>query len=510
VIKLTKEEIIKLRANEFKILKALDKLGGKCKSEELKKEAQLEEASMMRATLSLLSKNLISVKEEEIETVKLNEEGKLYAKLGLPERRLVKAILEMGGKASLKEAALKSNLEEKFLPIVLGWVKRKNLAEIKKQDNEIFLIAKEFQETDLDEELLKQINQKEEVQVEELQKEYLESLKRLKSRNLILLEKKTLREFQLTELGLNLIKKSPMIQEEVTALTTDLILSGRWKEVELAEYDITAAPPIVFPGKKQIYVEFMEEARRILLSMGFEEYEGPLVETEFWNFDVLFQAQDHPAREIHGSYLVKNPAFGEIEDKDLMEKVKKTHENGWITGSLGWGYKWDSNIAKRLVLRTQTTAVSMRYLSTHKKAPIKMFCLSRVFRPDVLDAKHSMEFTQLEGIVGDYGITIRHLMGFLKEFSKALGLGEVKFKPSYFPFTEPSIESFVKHPVLGWIEFVGSGMFRPEVLKPLGIDFPVIAWGIGFDRLAMIRLGINDIRDLYSKKLDWLRKKALV
>ncbi|MEM3570762.1 MAG: phenylalanine--tRNA ligase subunit alpha [Candidatus Bathyarchaeia archaeon] len=506
---MAKEEVIKLRTNEFKILKALEKLGGKCKPEELKKETQLEEASIMRAMLSLSSKNLVFINEEELEVIKLNEEGKLYAKIGLPERRLVKTVLEIGGKVSLKEAALKSNLEESFLPVALGWIKRKNLAEIKKQENDIFLIAEGFPEIDLDEELLKQINQRGEIQVKELEKEYLESLKRLKSRNLVILEKKIFREFQLTDLGLSLIKKTPTIQE-VTALTTDLILSGRWKEVKLVEYDITTAPPLVFPGKKQIYVEFMEEARRILLSMGFEEYEGPLVETEFWNFDVLFQAQDHPAREIHGSYLVKNPAFGEIEDKNLMEKVKKTHENGWITGSLGWGYKWDPNIAKRLVLRTQTTAVSMRYLSTHKKAPIKMFCLSRVFRPDVLDAKHSMEFTQLEGIIGDYGITIRHLMGFLKEFSKALGLGEVKFKPSYFPFTEPSIESFVKHPTLGWIEFVGSGMFRPEVLKPLGIDFPVIAWGIGFDRLAMIRLGINDIRDLYSKKLDWLRKKALI
>ncbi|MEM2896503.1 MAG: phenylalanine--tRNA ligase subunit alpha [Candidatus Bathyarchaeia archaeon] len=502
-------KIMKLRAKEFEILKALDKLGGRCGSEELKKETQLEEASIMRIALSLSSKNLISIKEEEVKAIELNDEGKLYARLGLPERRLVKALLKIGGKASLKEAALKSGLEESFLPIVLGWIKRKDLAEIKKQDDEIFLEAKGFQEIDSDEELLKLIDQRGKVEVEGLKGEYLEALKRLKSRNLIISEKKILREFQLTDLGSNLVKESPRIQEEVTALTTDLILSGKWKEVKLIEYDVEVAPPTVFPGKKQIYTEFMEEARRILLSMGFEEYEGPLVETEFWNFDLLFQAQDHPAREIHGSYLVKNPAFGDIEDQSLMEKVKKTHENGWITGSSGWGYRWNPKIAKRLVLRTQTTAVSMRYLSTHKKAPIKMFCLSRVFRPDVLDAKHSMEFTQLEGIVGDYGITIRHLMGFLKEFSKALGLGEVKFKPSYFPFTEPSIESFVKHPVLGWVEFVGSGMFRPEVLKPLGIDFPVIAWGIGFDRLAMIRLGINDIRDLYSKRLDWLRKKAL-
>jgi phenylalanyl-tRNA synthetase alpha chain len=243
--------------------------------------------------------------------------------------------------------------------------------------------------------------------------------------------------------------------------------------------------------------------------MGFEEYDGPYVEEEFWNFDLLFQAQDHPAREIHDSYILKKPKKGIIENAELMERVRKTHENGWITGSRGWKYKWNPDITRRLVLRTQTTAVSMRYLNEHKEPPIKMFCISKVFRPDVLDSKHAMEFTQLEGIIGDNKITLRHLLGLLKNFAKTLGLGEVKFRPGYFPFTEPSVESFVKHPKLGWVEFVGAGMFRPEVLKPLAIKFPVIAWGIGFDRLAMIRLGINDIRELYSKRLDLLREKTL-
>lgn len=162
-----------------------------------------------------------------------------------------------------------------------------------------------------------------------------------------------------------------------------------------------------------------------------------------------------------------------------------------------------------MVLRTQTTAVSMRYLATHREPPVKMYCLSKIFRPDVMDALHIQEPHQLDGIVGDRGITLRHLLGFLQAFAAALDLGEVKFRPHYFPFTEPSVESYIKHPKLGWVEFVGSGVFRPEVLKPLGVDFPVIAWGIGFDRLAMIALGIDDIRDLYSRRLDWLRQKPL-
>jgi len=134
-----------------------------------------------------------------------------------------------------------------------------------------------------------------------------------------------------------------------------------------------------------------------------------------------------------------------------------------------------------------------------------MFCLSKVFRPDVIDAKHSVEFHQLDGIIGDYVINFRHLLGILATIAKELGFEAIKFVPGYFPFTEPSVEGFVKHPKLGWVECLGAGLFRPEVLKPLDIDYQVIAWGIGVDRLAMIRLGINDIRDLHTMRLDKLR-----
>jgi phenylalanyl-tRNA synthetase alpha chain len=167
--------------------------------------------------------------------------------------------------------------------------------------------------------------------------------------------------------------------------------------------------------------------------MGFVEQDGPLVETEFWNFDVLFQAQDHPAREIHGSFRVKEPSQGRLEDEGLVERVKRTHEDGWTTGSRGWRYRWSREVAKRLVLRTQTTAVSMRYLASHPSPGVRMFCLSRVFRPDVLDAKHSMEFMQLEGIYGDHGVTLRHLLGIIEELASNLKLGDVKFKPWVLP-----------------------------------------------------------------------------
>jgi len=192
--------------------------------------------------------------------------------------------------------------------------------------------------------------------------------------------------------------------------------------------------------------------------------------------------------------------------EELILNVKKIHENGGSTGSRGWRYNWSREIASRPILRSQTTAVSVRFLYKNKTPPIKMFCLSKVFRPDVIDSKHMIEFCQLEGIIGDYGINIRHLLGILTEFANQLGFKEIKFKPSYFPFTEPSIEAYIKHPKLGWIECLGAGLFRPEVTKPLEIDFPVIAWAFGIDRLAMIKLGIDDIRELHTYNLKKLRE----
>ena len=189
----------------------------------------------------------------------------------------------------------------------------------------------------------------------------------------------------------------------------------------------------------------------------------------------------------------------------MVRRVMKTHENGWITGSIGWRYRWSFDVARRLVMRSQTTAVSARFLFKRKKFPIKMFCVSRVFRPDVLEAKHAMEFYHCEGIVADENLNFKHLLGMLKKIVNALGIEKVEFKPGYFPFTEPSVEVFVYHPKIGWMESAGAGLFRPEVTLPLRIKCPVLAWGIGVDRLAMVKLGVDDIRELHTRRLDYLR-----
>lgn len=221
--------------------------------------------------------------------------------------------------------------------------------------------------------------------------------------------------------------------------------------------------------------------------------------------------QDHPARSgLHDTFVVKGNNQSKIVDKGTWERVKATHEFGWITGSKGWG-DWNLSSARRLILRAQNTAVSARAMSNLKKEdiPHKMFCIDRVFRRDVIDAKHLIDFDQCEGIIVGDGINFRHLMGYIREISKVIGAKEVRFKPSYFPFTEPSLEIYAQIEGFGWVEIGGAGMMRPEVTSPLGVEVPVIAFGIGIGRLAMIRLGISDIRQLYSDNIGWLREKSV-
>jgi phenylalanyl-tRNA synthetase alpha chain len=332
----------------------------------------------------------------------------------------------------------------------------------------------------------------------------------LKGRKLLEVTEKTVRELELTDAGWQLVEKGLEIISEVSQLTPELIVSGKWREIKLRKFDVTVAGPEFYPAKIHPLQQVIQRAREIFLEMGFTEIRGPLVETAFWNFDALFQPQDHPAREMMDTFYLANPKAGGLPKKNVVKAVAKTHENGWLTGSKGWGYKWSPEEAKRLVMRTHTTAETIKHLSKHKKPPIKVFSVDRVYRNEQVTYKNTAEFHQIEGIVVDKSVTLRDLMGTLKAFYARFGLKKVKFWPCYFPYTEPSAEATVYVPKLKrWMELCGMGLFRPEVLAPMGIKYPVLAWGGGLERLAMLELGLDDIRVLYGNRLSWIRRTPL-
>jgi len=411
--------------------------------------------------------------------MELTEEGKRYLEKGLPERRLLQLML----KSQIKIAELR-NVEDSAIALnwakKLGWIKvSSGLLELTKEGREAVGNRTEIEEALGLVSIGKDISGR--------------VLEQLESRGLVG-EK----------------RKNVVVQGEIAQLTPEMIISGAWKGAKFRKYDVKTPVPTVFAGKMQPYIEAIEEAKDILVGMGFQEAAGPFVEEEFWNFDVLFQAQNHPAREIHDSFMV--PGKGKLLDKELVERVKKVHENGWITGSKGWQYSWSAERATKLMLRSHTTAVSGRFLSQNKQPPQKMFCIDRVFRPDVLDRTHLIEFDQCDGIVMNDKLNFRELLGILKEFAVVFtGSEKVKFIPSYYPFTEPSADMAIWFPKLNrWVEAAGAGMFRPEMLAALGVKNPVIAWGIGLTRLVMLKMGLDDIRLLFAEDIGWLRNQRVV
>ncbi|MGA2477946.1 MAG: phenylalanine--tRNA ligase subunit alpha [Spirochaetia bacterium] len=305
------------------------------------------------------------------------------------------------------------------------------------------------------------------------------------------------------------LKKAGATGEEAGALTPEMLKTGAWKTVQFRRYNIDVPPTRVLAGRKNPYCGFLELLKNKLASLGFEEFDGPLVETEFWNGDALFMPQFHSARDIHDVYYTKNPTHAKEIEQPWLDQVAATHTDGWKTGSRGWGYTFDRDFTRRLILRSQGTVLSAKQLPT-AKVPGKYFGVLRCFRYDKVDATHLSDFYQTEGIVLGEEVNLRTLLGLLKMFAEEVAMAkEVKYVPGFFPFTEPSVEVHIKHPTLGWFELGGSGIFRPEVTEPLGIKVPVLAWGLGIDRMALTSMGLHDIRDLFTNSLEDVRARRI-
>jgi phenylalanyl-tRNA synthetase alpha chain len=331
----------------------------------------------------------------------------------------------------------------------------------------------------------------------------------LKSRkDIIDIQEKKVIEFEINKLGEELMGKN--VKEDknmIEAVTPNLIKSGGWKGKKFRRYDITSAVPRVYGGKKHFVNQATDYAKKVWLEMGFKEMTGNMVQSGFWNFDVLFTAQDHPVREMQDTFFINKSS--KLPDKKFVKSVKDAHE-GKIEGSKGWQYDWKEEDAKKVVLRTHTTCLSARTLveiAKKKEFPAKYFALGKCFRNETVDWSHGFEFNQTEGIVVDENASFRQLLGYLVEFFKKMGYEKIRIRPGYFPYTEPSLEIDAYHPIhKKWVELGGAGMFRPELTIPIfGKHVPVLAWGPGFDRIIMEFFKITDLRDMYKNDINKLR-----
>ncbi len=458
--------------------------------EQLSDETRLHIDSVRRAVNWLSEKKLATTHQTEQSQFSLTQAGKSSITNGLPEKLFIEAISDSGGKASLEDAYKKSQLNRPEFNAAMGLAKKNAWISISKTGNETILEL-----TGLEQELLNGKNPLEttlnSIAGKKIPVVLDERVAELKKRGLVEETKQVKTTVTLSENG-----------------KTALSLLDRFKE---RTYDISGQVPDLFIGKKQPYYQFLKQITRKLTELGFTEMDSPLVTQEFFNFDVLFQPQNHPARSWTDTYQLKQPSTGKLPDKKIVAAIKASHENGGVSDSKGWRYIWSEDIAKRMMPTAHTTAHSARQLVKGIQIPGKYFSIARCFRPDVVDATHLIEFNQMEGIVIGNDLSFRHLLGMLKQFAvEFAGAQEVKFAPSYYPFTEPSVQLNARHPDLGWIELGGAGMFRPEMHENLGIQQPILAWGLGIDRLAMLKLNIKDIRYLFSDDLEWLRKQPAV
>jgi len=483
--KLNSSDFSTLHQNDWMLISAI-KSKDLVSIDEAAKLSKLNRDAVLRSAFTLKELKLIEIKEDAKESFNITAEGERFLNEGYPEQKVAEAA-EKGTQIE--------KLTEEQRRVGVPWALKNGWIDVSLGKLKLRAKPKSYALT----EGLKQIK---EGRVPD--KKVLDLL--ISRKNATMKVSKNY-EIRLTAEGKKAAEKAKeKPSSEVNELTHEMITSGKWKEIVLRKYNTEAEVEKPIFGTQHPLTSYIEKVRDIFVSMGFEEMEGPEVESSFWNFDALFTPQDHPARELHDTFYLNQPKYVSFPN-DVAEKVKQAQESSWK-------YSWDPNIAEQTVLRTHTTPVSARTLveiAKKKKTPGKYFVIGRVYRNEATDFSHLAEFHQIEGIVVWKKANFRHLIGLLQEFYNRLGFRKIRFRPHYFPYTEPSLEIDVYlEERKQWLELGGAGIFRPEVTKPLWGDYPVLAWGLGLERTLLLQMGEKDLRKFYQNDLHWLRSNAVL
>ena len=457
--------------------------------------------TVTRAAMALTEEGLLTLDERTDETVTLTEEGTEYLTDGLPEVRLYRAAREAGADdvpVDLGAVIGAADLGDRT-DIALANYARKGYGEI--DAGAVTANSEVDPDSDAEAAAIEAIDRGDAAAVD------ADILDRLESRELIRREETVSRMVALTDEGLTAVMAGVDVTETVSELTPEMLTTGEWRDVEFADYDVEADAETVSGGKVHVLRDLADRVKDVFVGMGFREMEGPHADADFWIHDCLFMPQDHPARTHWDRFELAEPTHVEALPADLVDRVRSAHLEGVGPDGDGYHSPWSEEFARRLALRGHTTSLSMRYLSSHAAAdvtpPERYFSVEKVYRNDTLDPTHLLEFFQIEGWVLAEDLSVRDLMGTFTEFYEQFGITDLQFKPTYNPYTEPSAELFGEHPETGdLIEIGNSGMFRDEVLRPLGVEADVMAWGLALERLLMLIYGFEDIRDVHGTLCD--------
>jgi phenylalanyl-tRNA synthetase alpha chain len=469
--------------------------------EQLAEATDLAPETVTGAVFALAEEGLVAVEESSEESVSLTDEGATYVDEGLPEVRLYEAAVEAGADEAAVEMGRvigQSGLEGAAVDIALSNYARKGYGSI--ESGEITADPDADPDSDSEATALAALAEGEPADEDGV-------LDQLERRDLVERSESTVRSVTLTDDGVTAMMEGVETAETVGQITPELLTSGEWEDVEFAEYNVAADAAEINGGKEHILRQTANRVKDTLVGMGFAEMEGPHADAEFWINDCLFMPQDHPARTHWDQFALENPSEIRELPEDLVERVRDAHLNGVGEDGEGYHSPWTEEVAKGIDLRGHTTSLSMRYLSGYAQGdlepPERFFSVEKVYRNDTLDPTHLLEFFQIEGWVMAEDLSVRDLMGTFTEFYEQFGITDLEFKPHYNPYTEPSFELFGTHPTTGELVEVGnSGMFREEVLRPLGVDCDVMAWGLSLERLLMLMYGFEDIRDVHGTLAD--------
>ncbi len=459
--------------------------------------------TITRAAFELADEKLVEIEETTRSLVRVTDEGREYVADGLPETRLLRAADD---DTPIGDAISAAGLDGGAVDIAMANFPRKYGAI---QQGELRPDPDADPDADPEATLLAELA--DESGAVTADEHDAETLDRLVSRGLVTRSERTVRSVELTDDGVTALMEGVERAETVDRLTPELLTSGEWENVEFAEYNVEADAPSFEGGREHVLRDVADRVKDVLVGMGFQEMDGPHAEADFWINDALFMPQDHPARTHWDRFAMDvPPAAGDDTEYlpgELVERVERAHREGVGDDGDGYHSPWSETFARAVALRGHTTSFSMRYLSGFADAdldpPQRYFSVQKAYRNDTLDATHLLEFFQIEGWVLADELSVRDLMGTFEEFYQQFGITDIQFKPHYNPYTEPSFELFGEHPETGeLIEIGNSGLFRDEVLEPLGVEGDVMAWGLALERLAMLTTGADDIRDLHGTLAD--------
>ncbi|EGD71922.1 MAG: Phenylalanyl-tRNA synthetase class IIc [Candidatus Parvarchaeum acidophilus ARMAN-5_'5-way FS'] len=487
--------------NIIRVLNKVDKsilllLEGSDKfSDEIELSTALDRSSVINSGRKMLSLGLIKIEGIEEAQFILTKNGEVYLKEGLPEYRIFNFI--KNNVTVTYSQLYNMGMDKNEITAAIGYLKKSGV------------LLEEKGKLSVDTKMESRLENRNKILYavyKGLIKE-TEDLTDLLRRGIIENISKVREKFSITPLGNKIIKDSEFNEDLIDKLSKDNIKN--WEGLKFREYADNPEILSSLSGKLNIKTKFSSFIKDVMISMGFKEMHSNYVESVFWNFDVMMFRQDHPDRDIQDTVYL-NGGKANVP-KDILTNVKNVYEKGFkeskYSESIGYRRKFDISNSGTLIMRGHTTATTFRYIhdiiSKNKEKPAKFFSIDKSFRNETMDSTHLLELYQIEGIVYDDNLTVADLIGYIKQFYGKIGIEKIRLKPTYNPYTEPSLEIQAFSPKLNrWIELGNSGVFRPETLRPFGIKKNIVAWGFGMERMLNLKLGMGDIRDLYGAYTD--------